>query len=62
MSQDFSVRPRIAPNDNLLKQCTLPEIRMVMAQRDGPLRGLITVRQNWLTYFGIYYSVVGIRP
>src|SRR6266576_3416164 len=46
---------RIALNDNLLKQCTLPEIRMVMAHEMGHyvLNHGATLR----TYFGIFILV-----
>jgi STE24 endopeptidase len=46
---------RIALNDNLLKQCTLPEIRMVMAHEMGHY--LLNHGAKLLTYFGIFILV-----
>jgi Zn-dependent protease with chaperone function len=43
---------RIALNDNLLKQCTLPEIRMVMAHEMGHY--VLNHGAKLLTYFGIF--------
>ena len=46
---------RIALNDNLLKQCTLPEIRMVMAHEMGHY--VLNHGAKLLTYFGIFILV-----
>jgi STE24 endopeptidase len=46
---------RIALNDNLLKQCTLPEIRMVMAHEMGHY--VLNHGAKLLTYFGIVILV-----
>jgi STE24 endopeptidase len=46
---------RIALNDNLLKQCTLPEIRMVMAHEMGHY--VLNHGAKLLTYFGIIILV-----
>ena len=46
---------RIALNDNLLKQCTLPEIRMVMAHEMGHY--VLNHGAKLLTYFGILILV-----
>jgi Zn-dependent protease with chaperone function len=43
---------RIALNDNLLKQCTLPEIRMVMAHEMGHY--VLNHGAKLLTYLGIF--------
>jgi STE24 endopeptidase len=42
---------RVALNDNLLKQCTLPEIRAVMAHEMGHY--VLNHGAKLLTYFGI---------
>ena len=44
---------RIALNDNLLKQCTLPEIREVMAHEMGHY--VLNHGAKLLTYFGILF-------
>jgi STE24 endopeptidase len=46
---------RIALNDNLLKQCTLPEIRMVMAHEMGHY--VLNHGAKLLTYSGIFILV-----
>src|SRR5438034_8143925 len=46
---------RIALNDNLLKQCTLPEIRMVMAHEMGHY--VLNHGAKLLTYLGIFILV-----
>jgi STE24 endopeptidase len=46
---------RIALNDNLLKQCTLPEIRMVMAHEMGHY--VLNHGAKLLTYFGIFVLI-----
>jgi STE24 endopeptidase len=46
---------RIALNDNLLKQCTLPEIRMVMAHEMGHY--VLNHVTKLMTYFGILILV-----
>ncbi len=46
---------RIALNDNLLKQCTLPEIRMVMAHEMGHY--VLNHGAKLLAYFGIFILV-----
>src|SRR5205807_1859643 len=46
---------RIALNDNLLKQCTLPEIRMVMAHEMGHY--VLNHGAKLLTYFGIFILI-----
>jgi STE24 endopeptidase len=46
---------RIALNDNLLKQCTLPEIRLVMAHEMGHY--VLNHGAKLLTYFGIFILV-----
>jgi STE24 endopeptidase len=46
---------RIALNDNLLKQCTLPEIRMVMAHEMGHY--VLNHVTTLLTYFGIFILI-----
>src|SRR5213075_2058691 len=46
---------RIALNDNLLKQCTLPEIREVMAHEMGHY--VLNHGAKLLTYFGIFVFV-----
>ena len=46
---------RIALNDNLLKQCTLPEIRMVMAHEMGHY--VLNDGAKLLTYFGIFILI-----
>src|SRR6266478_832329 len=46
---------RIALNDNLLKQCTLPEIRAVMAHEMGHY--VINHGAKLLTYFGIFVLI-----
>src|SRR6266516_1647749 len=46
---------RIALNDNLLKKCTLPEIRMVMAHEMGHY--VLNHGAKLLTYFGIFILV-----
>jgi STE24 endopeptidase len=46
---------RIALNDNLLKQCTLPEIRMVMAHEMGHY--VLNHGAKLLTYFGIFIFI-----
>ena len=46
---------RIALNDNLLKQCMLPEIRMVMAHEMGHY--VLNHGAKLLTYFGIFILV-----
>jgi STE24 endopeptidase len=46
---------RIALNDNLLKQCTLPEIRMVMAHEMGHY--VLNHVTKLMTYFGIFILV-----
>jgi STE24 endopeptidase len=46
---------RIALNDNLLKQCTLPEIRMVMAHEMGHY--VLNHGAKLLTYSGIFFLV-----
>jgi STE24 endopeptidase len=46
---------RIALNDNLLKQCTLPEIRMVMAHEMGHY--VLNHVTKLMTYFGIFVLV-----
>src|SRR5207249_5343822 len=46
---------RIALNDNLLKQCTLPEIRMVMAHEMGHY--VLNHAAKLLTYFGIFILI-----
>ena len=46
---------RIALNDNLLKQCTLPEIREVMAHEMGHY--VLNHGAKLLTYFGIFILV-----
>ena len=46
---------RIALNDNLLKQCTLPEIRMVMAHEMGHY--VLNHCAKLLTYFGIFILI-----
>jgi STE24 endopeptidase len=46
---------RIALNDNLLKRCTLPEIRMVMAHEMGHY--VLNHGAKLLTYFGIIILV-----
>jgi len=47
---------RIALNDNLLKQCTLPEIREVMAHEMGHY--VLNHGAKLLTYFGIFVLIV----
>ena len=44
---------RIALNDNLLKQCTLPEIREVMAHEMGHY--ILNHSVKLVTYFGIFF-------
>jgi STE24 endopeptidase len=46
---------RIALNDNLLKQCTLPEIRAVMAHEMGHY--MLNHGAKLLTYFGIFILI-----
>ena len=46
---------RIALNDNLLKQCALPEIRMVMAHEMGHY--VLNHGAKLLTYFGIFILI-----
>jgi STE24 endopeptidase len=46
---------RIALNDNLLKQCTLPEIRAVMAHEMGHY--VLNHGAKLLTYFGIFIFI-----
>jgi STE24 endopeptidase len=46
---------RIALNDNLLKQCTLPEIREVMAHEMGHY--MLSHGAKLLTYFGIFILI-----
>jgi STE24 endopeptidase len=46
---------RIALNDNLLKQCTLPEIRIVMAHEMGHY--VLNHGAKLLTYFGIFILI-----
>src|SRR6266566_3395226 len=46
---------RIALNDNLLKKCTLPEIRMVMAHEMGHY--VLNHGAKLLTYFGIFILI-----
>src|SRR5216110_242032 len=46
---------RIALNDNLLKQCTLPEIREVMAHEMGHY--VLNHGAKLLTYFGVFVLV-----
>jgi STE24 endopeptidase len=46
---------RIALNDNLLKQCTLPEIRLVMAHEMGHY--VLNHVTKLVTYFGIFVLV-----
>ena len=46
---------RIALTDNLLKQCTLPEIRMVMAHEMGHY--VLNHGAKLLTYFGIFILI-----
>jgi STE24 endopeptidase len=46
---------RIALNDNLLKQCTLPEIRAVMAHEMG--HDVLNHGAKLLTYFGIFILI-----
>jgi STE24 endopeptidase len=46
---------RIALNDNLLKRCTLPEIRMVMAHEMGHY--VLNHGAKLLTYFGIFILI-----
>src|SRR5438552_743021 len=46
---------RIALNDNLLKQCTLPEIRMVMAHEMGHY--VLNHGAKLLTYLGVFILV-----
>ena len=46
---------RIALNDNLLKQCTLPEIREVIAQEMGHY--VLNHGAKLLTYFGIFVLI-----
>jgi STE24 endopeptidase len=46
---------RIAINDNLLKQCTLPEIREVMAHEMGHY--VLNHGAKLLTYFGIFVLI-----
>src|SRR6266513_2776043 len=46
---------RIALNDNLLKQCTLPEIREVMAHEMGHY--VLNHAAKLLTYFGIFILI-----
>jgi STE24 endopeptidase len=46
---------RIALNDNLLKQCTLPEIREVMAHEMGHY--VLNHGAKLLTYFGIFIFI-----
>jgi STE24 endopeptidase len=46
---------RIALNDNLLKQCTLPEIRLVMAHEMGHY--VLNHGAKLLTYFGIFILI-----
>jgi STE24 endopeptidase len=46
---------RIALNDNLLKQCTLPEIRAVMAHEMGHY--VLNHGAKLLTYFGIFVLI-----
>jgi STE24 endopeptidase len=46
---------RIALNDNLLKQCTLPEIREVMAHEMGHY--VLNHHAKGLTYFGIFVLI-----
>ena len=46
---------RIALNDNLLKQCTLPEIREVMAHEMGHY--VLNHGAKLLTYFGIFVLI-----
>jgi STE24 endopeptidase len=46
---------RIALNDNLLKQCTLPEIRMVMAHEMGHY--VLNHASKLLAYFGIFILI-----
>src|SRR6266446_5201470 len=47
---------RIALNDNLLKQCTLPEIRAVMAHEMGHY--VLNHGAKLITYFGIFILIV----
>src|SRR6202049_2170414 len=46
---------RIALNDNLLKQCTLPEIRQVMAHEMGHY--VLNHGGKLVTYFGIFFLI-----
>src|SRR5437762_170771 len=46
---------RIALNDNLLKQCTLPEIREVMAHEMGHY--VLNHAAKLITYFGIFILI-----
>ena len=46
---------RIALNDNLLKQCTLPEIREVMAHEMGHY--VLNHGAKFVTYFGIFILI-----
>src|SRR5207237_3273284 len=46
---------RIALNDNLLKQCTLPEIRAVMAHEMGHY--VLNHGAKLLTYLGIFILI-----
>src|SRR5438034_6149816 len=50
---------RIALNDNLLKQCTLPELREVMAHEMGHY--VLNHGAKLLTYFGIFI-LIGFAP
>ena len=47
---------RIALNDNLLRQCTLPEIRAVMAHEMGHY--VLNHGAKLITYFGIFVLIV----
>ena len=51
----FLSTTRIALNDNLLKQCTLPEIREVMAHEMGHY--VLNHGVKLLTYFGIFILI-----
>jgi STE24 endopeptidase len=51
----FLSTTRIALNDNLLKQCTLPEIREVMAHEMGHY--VLNHGAKLLTYFGIFILI-----
>src|SRR5205823_8741217 len=46
---------RIALNDNLLKQCSLPEIRMVMAHEMGHY--VLNHGAKLITYYGIFILI-----